>query len=223
MMVQVLNASYIIGPYLFDVTLSGVTCIKCGIMLYQSQATLGLCNRCHFSKTGPNAFLPDCVWIPQWIIDRSVYWLGCATSPSPPPWWPCNPNMSIHDDSLCKGDVINIPFAKIGSCSKLHIHLKRKLSHETNLPEIIPTTKNMLRDIVSCRYRWVQLQTLAKMTSSPGPSHSQTWPNVVLQVPLIVSTQTCVVIMQWKRKPQHRSPFRILVNCSEENPSYSST
>jgi len=51
MMVQVLTASYIIGPYFFDVTVSGVTCIKCGIMLHQSQATMGLSNRCHFSKT----------------------------------------------------------------------------------------------------------------------------------------------------------------------------
>jgi len=44
------TARYIIGPYFFDGTISGVTCIKCGIMLYQSQATVGLCNRCHFSK-----------------------------------------------------------------------------------------------------------------------------------------------------------------------------
>ena len=112
---------------------------------------------------------------------------------------------------------------KIGSCSKLHIHLKRELSHETRLPEIIPTTKHMLCDIVSCQYRWVRLQTLAKMTSSPGPSCGQTWSNVVLQVLLTVSTQTRVVIVQWKQQPQHRSPFGILVDCSEENPSYSST
>jgi len=44
------TASYIIGWYFFDGTVSGVTCIKCGIMLYQIQATVGLCNRCHFSK-----------------------------------------------------------------------------------------------------------------------------------------------------------------------------
>ena len=44
------TACYIIGPYFFHGTVSGVTCIKCGIMLYQSQATMGLCNRCHFSK-----------------------------------------------------------------------------------------------------------------------------------------------------------------------------
>jgi len=112
---------------------------------------------------------------------------------------------------------------KRGSCSKLHIHLKRELSHETRLPEIIPTTKHMLCDIVSCQYRWVWLQTLAKMTSSPGPSCGQTWSNVVLQVPLIVSAQIYVVIVESKRQLQHRSKFRILVNCSEENPSYSST
>jgi len=44
------TASCIIGPYLFDGTISGVTCIKCGTMLYQSQATIELCNRCHISK-----------------------------------------------------------------------------------------------------------------------------------------------------------------------------
>ena len=44
------TASYIIGPYFFDGVVSGVTFIKCGIMIYQSQATMGLCNRCHFSK-----------------------------------------------------------------------------------------------------------------------------------------------------------------------------
>jgi len=111
---------------------------------------------------------------------------------------------------------------KIGSCSKLHTHLKRELSHETRLPEIIPKTKHMLCDTVSCQYRWVWLQTLAKMTS-PGPSCGQTWSNIVLQVPLIISAQTCVVIVQWKRQPLHRSTFRVLVDCFEENPSYSST
>ena len=43
-------ASYIIGSYFFDGTFTGVTCIKCGIMIYQSQAAVGLCNRCYFSK-----------------------------------------------------------------------------------------------------------------------------------------------------------------------------
>jgi len=33
------TTSYITGPYFFDVTVSGVTCIKCGIVLYQSQVT----------------------------------------------------------------------------------------------------------------------------------------------------------------------------------------
>ena len=33
---------------------------------------------------------------------------------------------------------------KTGSCSKLHTHLKRELSHETRLAETIPTTKHML-------------------------------------------------------------------------------
>ena len=69
---------------------------------------------------------------------------------------------------------------KIGSCNKLHIHLKTEISYETRLPEIIPTTKHMLCDIVSCQYSWVKLQTRAKMTSSPGPSCGQTWSKVVL-------------------------------------------
>ena len=59
---------------------------------------------------------------------------------------------------------------KIESCSKLHIHLKRELSHEIRQPEIIPTKKHILCNIVSSQYRWVQLQTLAKMISLPGLS-----------------------------------------------------
>ena len=70
---------------------------------------------------------------------------------------------------------------KIGSWSKPHIHLKRELSHDTRLPEIIPTTQHMLCDIVSCQHCWVQIQTLAKMASSPGPSCGQTWSKVVLK------------------------------------------
>jgi len=45
------TSSYIIGPYFFDGTVSGVECMKCGIMSYQSPATMGLCKKCHFSKT----------------------------------------------------------------------------------------------------------------------------------------------------------------------------
>ena len=63
----------------------------------------------------------------------------------------------------------------------MHTHLKRELSHETRLPHIIPTTKHLLCDIVSCHYRWDHLQALTKITSSPG----QTWLNVVFQVMLI--------------------------------------
>ena len=61
MMIVHVTASYIIGPYFFDGTLSGVACIKCGIMLNQSQATMGLCNRCHFSKIVLQHIHPDCV------------------------------------------------------------------------------------------------------------------------------------------------------------------
>jgi len=113
----------------------------------------------HFSLT-------VCEFLNESLTGMCIGW-GCATSPLPLPWWPCNPNLSTPDNSLCM-DVINIPFAKIGSCSKLHIHPKRELFHETRLPEIIPITKYMLCDIV-CQYRRVQLQTLAKMTS-PYPS-----------------------------------------------------
>ena len=215
------TASYMIGPYFFDGTVSGVTCIKCGIMLYQSQTTMGLCNRCHWSKSAPAHFsLTVCEFLNDSLTGQCIGWC-CATSPLPLPWWPCSPNLSTPDNSLCMA-VINIPFTKTGSCNKLYIHRKRELSHETRLPEIIPTTKHKLCDIVSCQYHWVQLQTLATMTSSPGLSCSQTWSNIVLQVLLIISAQTCVVIVQWKQQPKHRSPFRILVNCSEENPSYSS-
>jgi len=75
------TASCIIGPYFFDGTVCGVICVKCGITLYQSQATVGLFNRCHFSKIVPSAFHPDSVWIPEWIINSSVYWLGLCNIP----------------------------------------------------------------------------------------------------------------------------------------------
>jgi len=71
------TASFIIGPYFFDGTVRGVKCMKCGIMSYQSPATMGLCKKCHFRK-----IVLQCVsswlwvWIHKWIINRSVYWLG---------------------------------------------------------------------------------------------------------------------------------------------------
>ena len=81
---------------------------------------------------------------------------------------------------------------KIGSWSKLHIYLKREHFHKRRLPEIIPTTKHMLCDIVSCQHCSVRLQRLAKMSSSPGPSCCQTWSNVVLQVlPIVFCTDLC--------------------------------
>ena len=46
---------------------------------------------------------------------------------------------------------------------------------------------------VWCQYHWVQLQTVAKTTSSPGPSCGQTWLNVVHQVPLII----CARLVWW--------------------------
>ena len=52
------TASCIIGSYFFDGTVSGVICVKCGITLYQSQATMGLFNRCHFSKIVPKCISP---------------------------------------------------------------------------------------------------------------------------------------------------------------------
>ena len=52
----VVTASYIVGTYFCDGTVSGVTCSKRGIALYQSQATVGLCNRRHFSY-----LVPQCI------------------------------------------------------------------------------------------------------------------------------------------------------------------
>ena len=81
----------------FDGTVRSFTCVKCGIMLYQSRATMGLCNRCHFSKVVLQH-------ISRWLCVNSsknqcIGW-GCATSPLPLPWWPCSPNLSIPDISL---------------------------------------------------------------------------------------------------------------------------
>jgi hypothetical protein len=112
---------------------------------------------------------------------------------------------------------------KTGSCSKPHIHLIRELSHKTRLPEIIPSTKHMLCDIVSCQYHWVQLQTLAKMNFI---TMSLLWSNMVkCSTPSSADSfrTDCVVIVQWKQQPRHRSLFGTSVDCSGENPSYSST
>jgi hypothetical protein len=57
------TASCIIGPYFFDGTVSVVTCVQRGIVLYRRQATVGL-----YSITGIisarqccSTFHPDCV------------------------------------------------------------------------------------------------------------------------------------------------------------------
>jgi len=91
---------------------------------------------------------------------------------------------------------------KIGCYSKLHIHLKEKFPMRQGYQKSIQQQSTCFVTVL-CQYHWVQLQTMTKMTSSPGPSCSQTWSNEVLQVPLIVSAWTCVVIVQWKRQPQH--------------------
>ena len=96
-----ITATYIIGPYFYDGTGSGVTCIKCGIMLYQSQTTMGLCNRCHFSKIVFQRISPWlCEFLNESLTGQCNGW-GCATSPSPLLWWPWHPSLSTPDNSLC--------------------------------------------------------------------------------------------------------------------------
>jgi len=91
---------------------------------------------------------------------------------------------------------------------------------EVNCPfsykENFPIRKHMLCDVL-CQHCRIHVQTLAEMTSSPGPSCGQTWLNVLLQALLITSTQTFVATVQWKPQQQHILLFRILADCSKEN------
>jgi len=130
-------------------------------------------------------------------------------------WW-----VVLHPKSVKRILFSPKKHVKIGSYNKLHIHLKRELSHETMLPDIIPTTKhmNLWHSLMS-----VSLSSITNAGQNYFISRSLLWSNIVLQVPLIVFAQTCVVIVQWKQQSQHRSLFGILVDCSEENPSYSCT
>ena len=63
---------------------------------------------------------------------------------------------------------------KIGSCSKLYIHLKRELSHETTLPEIIPTTKHMLCCLMS-----ISLSSITNIGQNDFITRSLLWSNMV--------------------------------------------
>jgi hypothetical protein len=105
---------------------------------------------------------------------------------------------------------------KIGSCSKLHIHLKRELFQGYQ-----KSFQHQARAL--CRsLRSVLLSSIINTGQNDSITRSLLRSNVV-QVPLIVSARNCAVIVQWKQPPQHRSPFGILVHCYRENPSYSST
>jgi len=64
---------------------------------------------------------------------------------------------------------------QIGSRSKLHIRLKRELSHETGLPEIIPTTKHMLCDSLMS----VSLSSAANTGQNDITTRSLLWSNMV--------------------------------------------
>jgi len=65
---------------------------------------------------------------------------------------------------------------KIGSSSKLHIHLKRELSLETMLSEIIPTTKHMLfwHSLMS-----VSLSSITNTGQNDFITRSLLWSNMV--------------------------------------------
>ena len=105
------TASYINGPYFFDGVVSGVTFIKCGIMIYQSQATMGLCNRCHFSKIVLQRISPGlCVksWMNHYQVSVLVgvvqHLHHCHGGHLVPPWahliTACAPNVRCESSLL---------------------------------------------------------------------------------------------------------------------------
>ena len=126
MMIVHVTGSYITGPYFFDGTISGLTCIKCGIMLYQSQATVRLCNSCHFSNIVLQRVSP---WLCvnsslKSLTGQCIGW-GCATSPSPLPWWSCSPNLSTPDNGLCTNSALWVIFTDTCICWTPWIPRKR--------------------------------------------------------------------------------------------------
>ena len=60
-MVQVLTASYIIGLYLFDVTLRGVTCINVELCYTRAKQQWDYVTGVISARERSSAFLPDCV------------------------------------------------------------------------------------------------------------------------------------------------------------------
>ena len=107
-----------------------------------------------------------------------------------------------------------------GSCSKLHSLLNIELPNQ-DVVGIIPKTKHALLTLVYCQQGWVSLQSLAEMSSPPGPSCGQIWSNTVLRVTLKISVQNFALIFQWKQQKRHNSLFGMQVDQSADNLSYS--
>jgi len=93
---------------------------------------------------------------------------------------------------------------KTGSCSKLHIHLKTELSHETRLPEFIPTTRHMLCDSLMS----VSLSSITNTGQNDFISRSFLWSNMVK-----CSTASSTGLMWWlfnergNRSTSHHSGY----------------
>jgi len=49
--------------------------------------------------------LTVCEFLNESLKGQCIGW-GCATSPSPLPKWPCSPNLSTPDDSLCTNSAL---------------------------------------------------------------------------------------------------------------------
>ena len=106
---------------------------------------------------------------------------------------------------------------KIWGCGEWHFCLKIELSQETWLLETIPTAVHMLCDTVLCQHDG--------LSSFKNIGHYDfMWSNTVnavLQFLLIISILNCAVTVQWKCQQQHKLPFRLLVDHSKDNLSYS--
>ena len=106
-MILRVSASYVICPYFFDGTVSGVTCIKCGIVIPEPSNN-GIMYQVSFQQdSAPAHFtLTVCEFLSESLIGQYIGW-GWATSPLPLPWWPCHPNLSTPDNSLCTNSVVS--------------------------------------------------------------------------------------------------------------------
>jgi hypothetical protein len=75
------TASCITGPDFFDGTVGGVNVLNVELCYTGARQQWHYVAGVISARWSSSAFHPDSVWIPQWIVNRSVYWLGLCSIP----------------------------------------------------------------------------------------------------------------------------------------------